>query len=220
MNNKTSATDIAFLFVALVALIGLSACGMYHETYISPHKMQVQEKNFFQQASLSEISDARLADVAQDYDKHGKGPFELTVTYDPQSKTNTAMRASGNVSRIGSELRQNGVPEVNASIMPVYQSGGVSNVLMSYDFYEALPPKDCTTLDGIETTSVEADPGYKLGCSLNTVMAKQIVRPKDLAGSDNTDKDTDGRRSANIVEIHRSGVQNKPLEDSESASGD
>jgi pilus biogenesis lipoprotein CpaD len=219
MNNKTSAMDIALLLFALVAMVGLTGCEMHHETYMTPNKMEVHETQFNAQASVSEMNEYYLVAVAQEYDKNGNGPVDLTVTYDPKSRTNTAMRASANASRIGSVLRGNGVPEVNASILPVHASGGVSNALLSYSGYEVTPPKDCSMIDGLEYNSVEANPDYKLGCSMNTVMAKQVARPKDLAGTKVDEPTTDGRRNANIIERYRVGEPNEKLE-GEGASDD
>ncbi len=212
MNKKTSVMDIAFVFMGLVALVSLCGCDMHRDTWVSPNKMQVEQKEFFEQVTVQEASAGYIGALAQDYDKRGKGPLDLTVTYDPASKTNTAMRASNNASRIGAALRDDGVPEVNVSILPVHQSGGVSNVLVGYDSYTALPPKDCTEIAGINSTNIEADPDYKLGCSVNTALSQQIARPKDLAGSETDNPITDGRRSANIVERYRMGTPNKALE--------
>jgi type IV pilus biogenesis protein CpaD/CtpE len=60
------------------------------------------------------------------------------------------------------------------------------------------------------------DENYRFGCTLDTVVARQ-VRPKDLAGRGGDDVMNDGRRNANIVERYRTGEPNKALE-GESAS--
>lgn len=73
-------------------------------------------------------------------------------------------------------------------------------------------------MPGTGDLAVEPDPKYRLGCTIQTLTAQQISQPKNLEGQDNVDATTDGRSSANIVEIVRSGAENKPL-DGENASG-
>jgi len=66
-------------------------------------------------------------------------------------------------------------------------------------------------MTGIDNRDINVEEAYKLGCSTETLFARQIARPKDLKGQGTTDANTDGRRSANIVEGYRTGVQNESL---------
>jgi type IV pilus biogenesis protein CpaD/CtpE len=210
---KTTFSDIAFVFMGFAVLIGLCGCDMYHETYMSPNRMQVEKGTFFEQISADQVNSAYLEEIARGYDKSGQGPLDVTVTYDPVSKTNTAMKASNKASGIARTLQQNGVADIDVSILPVHAQGGISDVLLSYNAYEAKGPRDCENqMQGMTTTSVEATPDYRLGCTMGAVMAKQIARPKDLAGTPTKDPVTDGRRSSNIIERFRTGTPNKPLE--------
>jgi pilus assembly protein CpaD len=209
---KTKLLDVVFVFMGIAVLIGLCACDMHEPPYTSPNRMQVVEGDFFEKVPVSQASDAYLESIAVDYDRHGQGPVDVTVTYDPSSKTNTAMRAGNAASRIGNALHRNGVGNVNVSTMPVHAQGTVSDVLIAYNSYTAKGPKDCSDMAGINSRSIEASPDYKLGCSVDNAMVKQIARPKDLAGRTQEDQDTDGRRSTNIVEGYRTGAPNKPLE--------
>lgn len=211
--------DMKFVVFAVLAVGGLSACdmNMYHETYITPKKMEVREERFYAEAPASEVSDAYLQTTATIYEQSGRGPLQAAVTYDPGSSSNTAKKASGKARVIADALHANGVDDVDVSIMPVVGQGDESQVLFSYDSYKVTPP-DCALMPGMETTSIDPDPTYRLGCSVSTVLAKQIARPKDLAGQVDANTTSDGRRAAKIVEIYRAGSKDKKLE-GESASG-
>ena len=68
--------------------------------------------------------------------------------------------------------------------------------------------------------SVQARFGERLTTinrGIETMIAKQVARPKDLLGQENTDTYTEGRSAANIVEGYRYGAKNEKL-DGESAS--
>lgn len=204
----------------MVALLSLPACdiGMYHKTYVSPNRMQVRETEYFEKVPIEAINADYLDAAAVTYSQTGRGPFEIAVVYDPQSKTNTAMHAARKAKLIAEQLHASGVMDIDAGILPVYAQGEDSYALLSYDSYTALPPENCTLMAGMENTEIEADPNYKLGCSVNTILAKQIARPKDLAGQVDKNTTSDGRRAARIVGIYRSGSKDSKLE-GESASG-
>ena len=53
--------------------------------------------------------------------------------------------------------------------------------------------------DGLTTEKIG---DYRFGCSVDTMLAKQIYRPADLQGSAGAD-DGDGRRASNSVEYYR-----------------
>lgn len=209
------------ILTAALLLIGaqsISACSeLYSETWVSPNRIQVEEKKVTQEIPVGDLDATALAGLADHYDRHGEGPLELTITYDPKSSSNTAMNASNEASRIVQVLRQNGLHNVHPGILPVNAQGEDSKAVISYMSYDALAPKDCTLMEGVESgADLRADEGYKLGCSVDTLFARQIARPKDLKGQ-GVDSTSEGRRSSNIVDYYRSGQPNEPLE-GESAS--
>ena len=204
------------ILTAVLLLIGaqsISACSeLYSETWVSPNRLQVEEKKFTQEIPVGDLDASALAGLADHYDRHGEGPLELTVTYDPKSSSNTAMKASHEASRIVQTLRQNGLHNVHPGILPVHGQGDDSRAMISYISYDALAPKDCPLMEGIENSAdLRADRSYKLGCSVDTLFARQIARPKDLNGQ-GIDSTSEGRRSSNIVDFYRSGQPNEPLE--------
>jgi type IV pilus biogenesis protein CpaD/CtpE len=53
---------------------------------------------------------------------------------------------------------------------------------------------------------------YGFGCTIESVMAKQIERPADLAGTAALPETSDGRRLSNSIDSYRDGVPNEKLE--------
>jgi len=74
-------------------------------------------------------------------------------------------------------------------------------------------------MQGLDSLKDDNRQDYKIGCTVNTMIAKQVSRPGDLMGTVNSDLSTDGREAANIVAVKRTGAQNEPLQ-GEQASGD
>lgn len=206
--------------VLALTLLALPACeSIVHEpTHLSQNRMQVEEEAFFEEVAVADLDDTYIAALSKHYSRHGDGAVDLTVTYDPRSKTSTAMTASNEIARISEALRKNGVRDVEVNIMPVKGQGGDAKALVSYTAYNALAPDDCTLMPGLGDLNVDNDDDYKIGCSVDTVFARQIARPKDLKGRAQNDLTSDGRRSSNIVEAYRTGARNEPL-DGERASG-
>ena len=210
-------TTVSALVLAVSTLF-VSGC-MYEPDHFTTSRVQVEEKPYSETLSSSQFDAGAAEAMAQQYRKHGDGPLELVIAYDPKSPHATAMSAADEAARLGKLLRQNGVQDVKASIMPVADGGDEMKALFSYNAVNALAPKDCTLMRGVDTRTIEAEKEYKLGCTVETMYARQIARPKDLKGQGVNEPTTDGRRASNIVEGYRTGIQNKPL-DGESASGD
>ncbi|HOO81443.1 MAG TPA: CpaD family pilus assembly lipoprotein [Alphaproteobacteria bacterium] len=204
-------TILGMITLAMV----LSGC-LSEPTMLNQNRVQVQEETFTDTLPASELSGSAVQGLARHYDQHGGGPLELTVTYDPKSRSANAMHANDEAARIVKELRAAGVHSVDANILPVNGSGGM-NAMVSYTAYNALAPKDCSTIPGFEDLDVKVDEDYRLGCTTETLFARQVARPKDLKGQGTVDPITDGRRMSNTVAVYRMGVPNEPL-DGESAS--
>ncbi|MCC7304790.1 MAG: hypothetical protein IT558_00865 [Alphaproteobacteria bacterium] len=210
------------LVTAILAIPLLSACGekgLYSETKLSPNLPQVTQERYFEKIPAADMNDARAEAIAAHYESAGQGPLELTIAYDPEARVHTARSAGNEAARLSSVLRNKGVRDTRVSIMPVRDQGEMLQVMVSYVATSVHGPADCTMMEGINDRNLSNNPDYKLGCSVRSVMTGQLARPKDLAGRAQEDPTTDGRRGANIVEVHRAGVQNKPLEDTESSSG-
>lgn len=197
----------------------LAGCNLYEEGHMTTKRVQVQEKNFSDDVLVSNVDDAYIEALASHFYKYGGGTMDVTVTYDPYSRSNTAMLAGDKASEIVAAFRAAGVNSLKGGVLPVRDQGDFSHLLVSYSAYTAHAPEGCGDLSGIEGVArdLEYNPDYEFGCSTQNLMAKQIARPKDLLGQGNTDHLTDARAAGNIVDTYRSGAQNKSL-DGETAS--
>mgnify|MGYP000123763459 CR=1 FL=1 len=208
-----------FLVLALaVSAVALSGCGrnLYEETTITQSKMQLEETKFVEQIDASEFNDGYARALSDYYSRSGDGVIEVSVLYDPQSRHNTAMNASHEASRISGLMRSNGAHNVETNILPVNGAGEKPQIMTTFASYELSGPKDCGAMPGMENRNIDLDPDYEMGCSFQTIMARQISRPTDMKGQE-LGGNADGRRSANITNTYRTGVPNQPL-DGESAS--
>lgn len=204
---------LTFTTTILMSGLILQGCEqiVHSETKLSHSKLQVEEEAVFEDMTVDQMDANYVAALSQHYSRQGDGGVDLSVTYDPKSKTNTAMHASNHIARISGEFRKNGISDVNTTILPVKGSGTVSRALVSYSTYAVKAPDDCTMLPGYEDRNVDVDDDYKLGCTRDTLFAKQIADPKDLTGRPDTSTSSDGRRAANIVDRYRTGVPNEEL---------
>lgn len=205
-----------FLSLTASVLVGgflLQGCDkIVHEpTHLNKSKLQVEEEAFFEDVTVDKMDAAYVAALSEHYTRQGDGSVELSVTYDPKSKTNTAMHASQHIARISEMFRKNGVA-VNTMIMPVKGSGNISRALVSYDAYTVKTAEDCTMMAGYEDRNVDTSEDYKFGCTRDSIFAKQISRPSDLAGRSEVKTTSDGRRANNVVERYRTGEPNAALE--------
>ncbi len=213
---KNIFTFTTAMFISALILQGCDKI-VHSETKLSHSKLQVQEEAIFEDVSVDKMDSDYIAALAEHYSKLGGGGVDLSVTYDPKSKTNTAMHASNHIARISGEFREHGIANLNTTILPVKGSGSVSRALVSYNAYAVKVPDDCEMMDGIEDRNIDPDENYRLGCTRDALLAKQIADPRDLTGRANASTVSDGRRAANIVERYRIGLPNDALE-GESAS--
>ena len=212
-------TSLLSGFMLSVLSMTLAGCSMYSEDHVTPNKVQVEEQKFVEEIPVHEITAAKIVGISQYYESHGSGPVDLTVTYDPRSSGNTAMTASNEVSKLVGAFRKEGLREIKGTILPVNQQGEKSVAIVSFLSYNALAPKDCTLMEGFEGQNITVAEEYKLGCTVDTVFARQIARPKDLKGRGISATTTEGRSASNIVDMERSGAPKEALE-GETASED
>ncbi len=208
-------TGIAILSLSLAGCGGID---MYKSGTMNDTHIQVKEQSFSDDVAISEANEEYLSALAYHYNKYGDGVVDLVVAYDPHSYRNTAMNATNAVSDIAQNLRENGVRDINARIIPIQTLGDEARVQIAYNSFTAQAPDGCDEmLPGMNGTALEHNPHYKMGCSVDTLIARQVAKPKHLIGRGAADHDTDGRAAANIVDVYRSGVKNEPL-DGETAS--
>ncbi len=191
-------------------VLALTACSMEQAGHFSESKIQLVSGNYSQIYETASFDTSTAQAVGDEYRHYGEGAVDLVVTYDPSSGKNTAGRATNAAVRIAKDLRLNGVKDITTGIMPVSGHGAASAVEISFSTVKAQPPAGCTVMPGIEDRETFIAPDYKGGCTIDTLMARQIARPADLKGREGLDA-ANGRRQTNIVESYRAGVANSDL---------
>lgn len=204
----------ALLGGAIIFAAGLTACSMDTPTDMPQYKkVRLESGPAEQSIPVAALDESALRTLADEYNGRGDGPLELTVTYDPRSRTNTAMNATEQAARIARGLRYNGVGQITTSILPVNAQGDDSRALVRYQAVTAHAPEGCQHMGGLGGHDVGPDENYEYGCSTQMLIARQISRPQDLAGNGGTVA-ADGRRQATMMEPYRRG---EPLPDLEAA---
>ncbi len=206
--------------IALFSL-GLGGCmDMRSPTTISENSVQVREEAMFEDVAIYNVNDEYLRAVARHYERYSGSVMDVIVTYDPRSYRNTAMKANDKLAGISQKLKKFGVLQMETGVLPVKGQGDDARLIVSYNAYSAHAPKGCDSMmPGMNGSELGDDKNYKLGCTSQTLLARQVSRPKDLLGRGSVDQDTDGRAASNIVGLYRTGAQNASL-DGESATGE
>jgi|GEM_PF-2143400 len=221
MSVRSTTEQFARIAVAVAivsAPLMVGACSMDTRSAVisTQERVELQRTSKTLRVPVADLDDAALWGIADGYRRAGEGGVFVTVTYDPKSRTNTAMKASGEAGRVTEFLRKKAGASVESNIMPVVQSGQVSELLITYDSYSAYAPQNCKTMGGLEGTETHADEDYRYGCTIESNLARQIANPKDLKGQAGLGA-TSGRRLSNIVEGYKTGEPNAAL-NGESAS--
>lgn len=202
----------------LLIVLTLTACDKsYEQGNFSQQKIRVEEEKIHRQISFNDIDESFLSDLSENYYRYGDGVMDVTVIYNPKSKKDNAMNATGKAAEIASVLTKKHHVPVKTSILPLKDAQNTGGVLFSYQSYNALAPEDCELYPGLVDRDHKVSLDYKFGCNTNTIMAKQIARPKDLMGRGGKDASVTGRVAFNKTSSVRSGAFNEHLQ-GESAS--
>jgi type IV pilus biogenesis protein CpaD/CtpE len=207
--NKNSKKNLVRLYsLILPCCLMVSACSMETKTSLTSQRVTIEQSRAEIAVPLKEINDHTLIGLVEEYKNYGDGPMHIAVTYDPSSKNFTAMHASNQIAHISDKLRRLNVRNFTTGIQPVEEKNAAELVL-TYDAVTAHAPQDCNMIPGIEGSSTGAG-AYAYGCTIETMLARQIARPRDLMGRGGLAAG-DGRREAINVEQYRSYRPNSDL---------
>ncbi len=168
---------------------------------VNTEKPRLVADTTMQQIPVSSVTDGYLFNLARDYERYGTDAMHLSLGYDPKSKNYGAMKAFSDLADIKTKLREKGVRNITAEA--VKMEGGAPTLMVSYDGVMAAAPAGCRNMPGFDDGMTTRELGdYRFGCSIDTMLAKQIYRPADLAGNAAEDPDN-ARRGVNIVDHYR-----------------
>lgn len=200
------------LALAAVSALSLGGCAKIDmPTTMTEKQISLESDNYSQTYKVADVKAAQLDEMSEHFRRYGNSQAEIIVSYDPYSKKNTAMKATDQLHRITAELRKRRVDNIKGSILAADYSGDEAEMIIGYTSVNAQAPDDCRMMPGAETMRAELDFDYKLGCSVRTMVSRQVARPADLAGRSPDSAGGDGRRATAVVEPNRAGTRNGAL---------
>lgn len=197
------------LLIGAVCALGACEHIVHSETRLSQSKIEVHHGSFFDAVALADFN---AVAVARDYRDAGGAVLDLGVSYNSDI-AGEAKRASKALLRVKAALKDAGVDHMHVTIVPVSGQDGMQ-VLTTYSGVIAKAPAGCDVMPGLTHNNIEPEEDYQVGCTINSLIARQVARPSDLAGG-RLEADYalgDGRRAVNVVEGNRTGVRNEPIE--------
>jgi type IV pilus biogenesis protein CpaD/CtpE len=211
MTQKNIGFKSIKLSILGLAFVGLSACAMDSPTTFNQKRAIVTEQVYLQEFREGELTPQTINEIARKYDKHGDGPTQVTVTYNPNDK-NGARAAMSQASQIAAAFEKAAMRDVHTDILPVHKIAH-STTLVRFNSFTASRPQNCPqTMAEIDDSSHWNYKDYNLGCSVESHLAAQVANPKDLTGRSGMD-DAPARRLVNVIEEqYVSGQRNEPLE--------
>ncbi|NQZ13858.1 MAG: hypothetical protein HRT94_03395 [Alphaproteobacteria bacterium] len=196
--------------LTVLSVLALGACTQNSPSMMNTSPVELQKQTVIEQIPLNQINDVLISALADDYQKLGSGVLELTMAFDPKSKTFTAMNALNKLKEVKTKLARKGVRSVVTETLAV--EGAQPMLMVSFDTVQAQAPSDCETMPGLEVNkTTRFIDEYKFGCSVETMLARQIARPSDLEGVDGLDNQDGGRRETNIVDAYAAGAPQPAL---------
>jgi type IV pilus biogenesis protein CpaD/CtpE len=186
--------------------IALGACAQqYSPSLMNTSKIELSRETHMEQIPHNMVDDLSMAILADQYTRYGTGPLELTMTYDPSSKTFTAMKALQELKKAEGMLKKKGIAGVKTSTLPV--AGESPALMVLYPSAKAQAPSSCGTMPGLTNNATDVqrdiDNGYRIGCGIETMLAQQVYRPADLEGRGGDAMGVnEGRRLTNVVETY------------------
>ena len=198
---------LTHLLLALGFALTLPACSqsMYTAGTLTPTRAQVAEEQYYHKIHTSELAGLNRHALIDHHAEYGEGAAHIIGFYDPKAGNQKEVRAKVNC--LSNSFRKAGADVYN-ELLPL---SGQSNLAVSYNYVTAKGPRDCTTMAGYAHTDIGNNGDYRMGCTVETLIARQVSNPRDLLGQEHDDVLSDGRSAASIVNTYRQGAQNEPL---------
>jgi pilus biogenesis lipoprotein CpaD len=196
---------------AVFAMLALSACDTSSPSQLQTGKMRVTNRMVAETLDARRVDPARIAVIADDYMRRGKGDMTVTVSY-LAGDDYMAVAADKQGRSYRDAFARRGVSGVSVVTAPTSDRRFTGQVVVTYRALTALQAKDCTRLPGYQgaETVPEMD-HYKIGCEMQAAMSKMVADPSDLLGKAGT-QDGDSRRNGTIIEKHNAGTPNERMQ--------
>ncbi len=203
--------NISTYMVLAFTVSTLTACEVEVPSHANTSRLELVTNTQQDSYAVSDIHDSQLQSIADHHKRYGQTPVVFTVTYDP-AVSGAGVAAARDGQRFQSGLKSRGVKGAQYETLPVSGQGVNRQVLVQYDQMTAQPPSDCGRIGGFDSNTPLAPDGarteadYKLGCSVEALIARQVANPSDLAGKSALGP-YDGARAAGQLEDYRKGKE-------------
>lgn len=190
-------------FLSLMAAVScLCACAPQSTpSMMNTSLPRLSDETALLQVPVESVGEGYLYKVSSDYERYGQGEMQLTLVYDPSSKTYTKMNAFKDMASYKETLTKLGVRNIKGEVLEA--SNIVPTFMVAYDSVKAMAPDGCRNMPGFDDGLTTREIGqYRFGCTTDTMLARQIYRPSDLRGVGDSDP-ADGRRTTNNAEYYR-----------------
>lgn len=196
------------LAVAFGAMLILSGCSVESKPWVNDSRVEIHDDQFTDTFETAKLNNSVIHAIANYYYRYGNGPMNVVVSYDPKSKVNTKAAAEQALVSLRNGLAQNGIEGVRGTTSALSGSGDISTTLISFQALTASAPQGCKMMPGYDNPAddipngVNGDPPYKYGCTVESLLAKQVSRPADLLGKQGFETNADGRRQERVISTH------------------
>lgn len=190
------------ILMLIAGCVMLAACEQRTPSMMNSSRVELNTQKGIDQVPVAHVNEGYMSALAGQYSRYGEGPIELTVSFDPSSKSYNSSKAIDALASYKDTLARKGLNNVHTNVMPV--TGQAQPMLMaSYDMVTAQGPADCGNMEGLYDNTTTPDIGnYRFGCGVEQMLARQVNRPADLRGR-GTVETGDGRRANNVAESYR-----------------
>ena len=217
----------AVTVLGCVALLsGLSACSVESESWVNSNRLEIHNDQFTDTVPTEHMNEGLYHAIGEYYYRFGNGKLTALVSYDPNSKVNTKAKAEKAADKLRDGLAENGVRDAEVSIVASPATGDVSTTLITFPAITAMAPQDCGTMPGYQQpndiqSNPSAKPDYRFGCTVETLLARQVSRPSDLLGKQGFNNNSDARRQERVLSTrgYYGDKPNAPLQGESATSG-
>jgi type IV pilus biogenesis protein CpaD/CtpE len=214
------------LSVLVIPSLLLAGCSVESKSWMNDDRVEVHNDQFTDTFETAKMDDQLLHAVSDYYYRYGNGPANIVVSYDSQSKINTKAQAEKSLWKIREILSRNGVNGIHAATSDAVGSGDISTTLVTFPALAAAAPQNCGLMAGYENPSADIsndpneNPKYRYGCTVESLLAKQVSRPSDLLGKQGFETYADGRRQERVISTqgYYDDKPNEPLDGEKATS--
>lgn len=138
--------------------------------------------------------------IARAYKADATGPLHIALAYEPKAEKETGYQQHQAADTLARRFNKIGVHDTRVSIIPL--TGATQDAVVGYETRQISSSAECSgaTMPGNDNPTRITMDGYRLGCTLDSMLAQQVADPADLDGQAGLGAKADARRATNVVD--------------------